>query len=225
MLLPTVTTEQYNEVRTYVPQQDSKPMRISPNFSRLRMIALSCWILGTWWMFQSGHLKALSLPPLLVVGEVILATIIFTVGVVFWLLGNDRRAGVTFDRKGLSLNLGSSASFVAWDNIAKIGLCRRRMSLFALGSHSQLGITLRDPAVYLQSYETRLPSGRGLIVQAVRALKRLMRREQIVHEPTLAVIEAQRHRTGYDIVIPEAQLGGSARAFIALIEAYQAGRG
>jgi hypothetical protein len=40
--------------------------------------------------------------------------------------------------------------------------------------------------------------------------------------PTPAVLEGQRRRTGYDVLIPEAQLGGRAAAFCAMVETYRA---
>ncbi len=189
------------------------------------MIALSCWAIGAWVVIQPGLLSVQTLSAALAASGAILASIMIAVGIAFWLIGNDRRAGVAFDRKGLLLNLGPSASFVAWDNIATLGICQRYSNLLALGSSSQLGITLRDPAAYLQSYETRLPASQGPLAAAVRVIERLLRHDRVAQEPTVALIAARRRRLGYDIVIPETQLGGSARAFIALIDAYRTNRG
>lgn len=196
-------------------------MRIAPNHPRLRVIALFCWAIGAWWMLQPGVFGVLRIPPILVASSIILASIILAVGVAFWLLGTDRRAGISFDSKGLMLNLGHSASFVAWENIAGIGVSQRYISLLALGSPGQIGMRLHDPAAYLQSYEVRLPASRGLLARAIRAIERLARRSGAPREPTLESIHDLRQRTGYDILIPEALLGGSARAFVTLLESYK----
>ncbi len=146
---------------------------------------------------------------------------ILAVGAAFWLLATDRRAGVTFERKGLSLQLGHSSAFVSWENIAAVGVTGRRSSLLALGSREQIGIRLHNPEQYLQSYEARVPASPGLLARGVRLVERLTRGERGGAAPGLDGVAGLRRRTGYDIVIPEAQLGVRATSFAALLEAYR----
>lgn len=196
-------------------------MRIAPNQPRLRMVALVCWSLGIWWLFQPSMLTLSGHSPVLPAIGLILATLLLAVGVTFWLLAHDRSSGITFDRKGLSLNLGHSVAFIAWDNIAAMGVTGRRSSIFALGSKAQLGIRLHSPEQYLQSYELRLPASAGPVAHGVRLVERLTRSPQKPREPGLETLEALRRRTGYDLVIPEAQLGARAEAFVGLLETYR----
>ena len=195
-------------------------MRIVPDHSRLRIVALVCWAFGAWWMLQPGLLAEAGRPPMLAVAGALLAILCLALGVAFWLLGNDRQAGISLDRKGLMLNLGHSSAFITWDNIASLGVCRGHMSLLALGSSSQLGIRLYHPEHYLQSYEARLPASAGLLAQAVRLVRALTGGASA--EPGLNTLEDLRQRTGYDVLIPEAQLGGRAQAFVKILEAYKA---
>lgn len=197
-------------------------MRIVPNHHRLRMVALVCWSLGAWWLLQPRLLAVAGLPPILGAGGVIVAALLLAVGAAFWLLAADRRAGVTFERKGLSLHLGHSSSFVSWENIAAVGVTGRRSSLLALGSRRQLGIRLHNPEQYLQSYEARVPPSPGLLARGVRLVERLVRAEGVAAEPGLESLAILRRRSGYDIVIPEAQLGVRAASFAALLESYRA---
>src|SRR5579859_2092829 len=128
-------------------------MRITPNHPRLRSVALSCWIVGAWLMMHGTIATSNPLSTaLLEINTNLLALFILATGIVFWELSTDRRAGIVFDSKGLLLNLGHSSAFVAWSNIERIGICQERATLLALGSRQQLGISLSDPAAYIQSY-------------------------------------------------------------------------
>ncbi len=196
-------------------------MRIAPNHFRLRVVALVCLGLGVWWLLQPQLLVTEGMPPALVIGGTLLAALLLAIAASFWMLATDRRAGVILDRKGLSLNLGYSSAFVSWENIAAVGVTRRRSSVFAIGSHGQLGIRLHDPEQYLQSYEQRLPAAPGILARAVRLLARLSSGSSQSAAPSLRALERLRRRTGYDIVIPEAQLGRRAEDFVALLESYR----
>lgn len=197
-------------------------MRIAPNHPRLRIVAVACWALGGWLLLQPGVLVATSFGQLLSAALVIAAALVLAFGVAFWLLGTDRRAGIVFDSKGLTLNLGHSASFVSWENIAAVGVSEHRANLFSLGSRSQIGIRLHRPEEYLQSYEARLPASRGLIAAALRLVQRVLRLAQRTPEaPSLNDLAQMRRRTGYDLIIPEALLGGRAAAFVEIVEAYR----
>ncbi|NJM08492.1 DUF2982 domain-containing protein [Candidatus Gracilibacteria bacterium] len=193
-------------------------MRISPDHPRLRVIALCCWIVGGWCFTQAGILVG-DISVLLNVSLILLSSFCFAVGIGFWLLGTDHRAGVVLDPKGLMLNLGQSAAFVSWDNIAEIASTQRRSSLLALGSTQQIGIRLHDIDSYLQSYEPRLPASHGFFAQLLRALRSQLARQD--HVPSYKQLTRFRHRTGFDLIIPEAQLGGRAEAFVELIEIYR----
>lgn len=197
-------------------------MRITPNHPRLRIIAVGCWVIGSWLFIHNGLIEGGQEVRLLSISITIAAMLLLAFGISFWLLGNDRRAGLIFDSKGLMLNLGHSASFVAWEQIAEIGVCRRRVSILALGSRTQLGIRLRDPDAYLQSYEPRLPASKGLLATAVRRVQLLTHhvgsRDGI---PTLEDLQRLRAYTGYDVLIPEALLGGHAEALVTMLEAYR----
>lgn len=197
-------------------------MRITPNHPRLRLIALLCWIVGSWWLTQIILLNALNPMPVLSVAILLSGAIFFAVGIAFWQLGLDQRAGIVLDRKGLMLNLGHSAAFVAWDNVAAVGVCHRRDSLLALGSRHQLGIRLQNPEAYIQSYEQRLPSASGPLAASLQTLYRTLQPLRQLDEglPTIDHLRRTRARTGYDVVIPEAFLGGKAEAFINMIETY-----
>ncbi len=197
-------------------------MRITPNHPRLRLIALLCWIVGSWWLMQIVLFDAWYPTPFLPVAILVSGAIFLAVGIAFWELSLDKRAGIVLDRKGLMLNLGHSASFVAWDNVAEVGLCRRRDSLLALGSRYQLGIRLYDPAAYIQSYEQRLPSASGPLAFLLQTLYEAFRPLRQLDDglPKIDHLRRTRARTGYDVVIPEALLGGRAEAFITMIEGY-----
>lgn len=199
-------------------------MRITPDHPRLRIVAVACLALGSWLMLQPGRLS-LAHTPLLASPLIIAAALLLALGIAFWLLGTDRRAGVIFDSKGLSLNLGHSASFVAWENIAAVGVSSHRANLFALGSRRLIGIRLHRPAEYLQSYEARLPASRGLLAAALRLISQAFRRvERASDAPSLASLAQSRRRSGYDLLIPEALLGGRATAFVEIIDAYRTNR-
>jgi|GEM_PF-1180988 len=194
-------------------------MRIAPDHPRLRVVAVACLAVGGWLLLQPGLLAS---GALLSSALFVAAALVLAVGVSFWLLGTDRRAGVLFDSKGLSLNLGHSAAFVSWENIAAVGVSQRRASLLALGSRGQVGIRLHRPAEYLQSYEHRLPASRGLLAAALRLLHAVLAGGGPGPTPTSATLARARRRTGYDILIPEALLGGQAAAFVGLVETYRA---
>lgn len=197
-------------------------MRITPNHPRLRIIALICWACASWWIIQSSLLASLDNAVLLFLLIVLAAVVILALGIVFWLLGTDSRAGVVFDTKGLMLNLGHSAAFVTWENIAAVGVCNHHASLLSLGSTRQLGIKLHRPEDYLQSYEVRLPASRGVMGAAVRWLQGLLRpmhREEALL--TLEDVARTRARSGYDVLIPEALLGGKAVSFVEMVRAYR----
>src|SRR5689334_5650334 len=133
-------------------------MRIIPNQPRLRAIAIGCWALGGWCIVYGGLLLVAHTSTVLVVSVELLALLGLAVGVAFWLLSSDRQAGITLDSKGLLLNLGHSSAFISWANIERVGVTARRDSLLPLGSSCQLGISLRDPQAYIQTYEDRLPA-------------------------------------------------------------------
>jgi hypothetical protein len=198
-------------------------MRIAPDHPRLRIVAIACWAIGAWLIIQAPQTVLILQQTLFTTASLLAAALLFALGVAFWLLGTDRRAGVIFDAKGLMLNLGHSAAFVEWDNIAAIGVSERRRSLLAIGSRSQFGIRLHCPEDYLQSYEARLPASYGALARLVRLTKRLLAPLGAKPAaPTLATLEMHRRRTGYDLLIPEAQLGGKADAFCTLVETYRA---
>jgi hypothetical protein len=118
-------------------------------------------------------------------------------------------------------NMGYYAAFVAWENIAALGVTTHRSSLLSLGSPHQLGITLHDPQTFLQSYEERLPATRGPLGKALRLLARIMRQfSRSCSEVSPRSLERMRQKTGYDIVIPEALLGMPATAFVEIVESY-----
>lgn len=198
-------------------------MRIAPDHPRLRIVAVACWALGAWLIIQSPQIALVSQQRLLSAATFVAAVLLFAIGVTFWLLGTDRRAGVVFDAKGLMLNLGHSAAFISWENIADVGVSARRGSLLALGSRRQLGITLKRPEEYLQSYETRIPASRGVLAGMVRLTQQVLKPISTPRlAPTPADIEQHRRLTGYDVLIPEAQLGGRAGAFQEIVETYRA---
>lgn len=197
-------------------------MRITPNHPRLRVVAVSSWLVSAWLIVQLGMLSALPAHHILLVAVVIAAVLLLAVGIAFWALGTDCRAGVVFDAKGLMLNLGHSAAFVCWDQISELGISRQRTSLLALGSSAQFGIRLRDPDRYIQSYEVRLPASQSLLGCALRWLGSVISqvdpREAV---PTHDQLDRLRAASGYDVLIPEAFLGGKASAFLEMVELYR----
>ena len=198
-------------------------MRIGINHPRLRIIALVCWTFGLFCLFQSGVFSMVA-PALLAltISTKLLAIILLSLGLAFWLLSGDKRAGVVFDSKGLLLNLGSSSSFIAWENIERIGVSSHRSQLLAVGSHRQLGVLLRDTSRYVQSYEERMPSNRGVFVGAMRQLQQLLRGfRRGGDRPLIAQLAHNRAVTGFDVLIPEAFLGGRADTFVGLVDAYR----
>lgn len=196
-------------------------MRIAPNHPRLRLVAIVCWILGGWWVVQLSLLNPFVYPPLLTIAVVLASSVLLAVGIAFWQLATDKRAGVVLDAKGLMLNMGHYAAFIAWENISDVGVSQHRASLLALGSNRQLGFKLRNPHAYLQSYEVRLPAAHGPLAVALRLLDWVLR--PICYTaalPTVEHLERTRTRTGYDVLIPEALLGGRAEAFVEMVQHY-----
>jgi hypothetical protein len=197
-------------------------MRITPNQPRLRVIALGCWSLGGWCAVSSGRLLAGHTATLLTLSVHLLALIMLALGVAFWLLSSDRQAGITFDGKGLLLNLGHSSAFICWANIERVGVTGRRDSLLTLGSSRQVGIALRDPRAYIQSYEERLPAARGLLARGIRMIDSALRPwRRIDDAPITAQLAACHAQTGYHVLVPEALLGGAAEAFVDLVDTYR----
>lgn len=199
-------------------------MRISPNHSRLRVVSLACWATGAYCLVRGGNLSVPAPAMLaLTISTQLLALLLLALGVAFWLLSADSHAGVVFDSKGLLLNLGSSSSFIAWENIERVGVSSYRAQLLALGSKRQFGIALRDGAAYAQSYEARIPAARGPIARSIRLLSRLMRPFRTLDDrPLLLHMAANRTKTGFDVLVPETFLGGRADSFAELVEAYRA---
>ena len=198
-------------------------MRIIPNLSRLRVIALGCWVLSSWCIVYGGRLFAGHTATLLLMLCIaLLGLLALAVGVAFWLLSSDRQAGITLDSKGMLLNLGHSSSFINWADIERVGVTTRRDSLLTIGSARQIGITLRDSQAYIQSYEDRLPATRGVLARGVALLDTALRPWQRVSDAPLAARLAACHtQTGYHVLVPEALLGGSAAAFVELIDMYR----
>lgn len=198
-------------------------MRIIPNQPRLRVIALGCWVLSGWCIVYGGSLFAgHTATMLLVLCIELLALLGLAVGVAFWLLSSDRQAGITFDSKGMMLNLGHSSAFISWANIERVGVTARRDSLLALGSARQVGIALRDSQAYIQSYEDRLPATRGVLARGIWLIDTALRPWQHVNDaPIAARLATCQLQTGYQVLVPEALLGGSAEAFVKLIDTYR----
>ncbi len=195
-------------------------MRITPDHPRLRIVAIFAWLVSAWLIVQMALLSPTGTQFILLIAIIAAAIVLLAVGIVFWALGTDNRAGVVFDAKGIMLNLGHSAAFVAWDQIGELGVSRQRRNLLALGSAAQLGITLRDPGNYVQSYEERLPASPSMFAQALRWVSRLIQRNNN-QKLTLEQLQRLRNTTGYDILIPEAFLGGKAVDFVEIVEQYR----
>jgi hypothetical protein len=198
-------------------------MRIMPNHSRLRVIALGCWVVSCWCIVHGGSLFAgHSATLLLVLCVELLAFLGLAVGVAFWLLSNDRQASITFDSKGMLFNLGNSSAFISWANIERVGLTSRRDSLLAIGSARQVGIALRSSQAYIQTYEDRLPATHGALARGIQLIDTALRPWRRVSDAPIAMRLATSHaQTGYHVLVPEALLGGPAEAFVTLVETYQ----
>jgi hypothetical protein len=198
-------------------------MRISPDHPRLRLVALGCWAISGWCMLQGGRLAGAGpVFSIMVVGVLLLALLLLAVGVAFWQIGLDKRAGIVLDAKGLLLNLGHSAAFVAWENIEQVGVSSYRASVLALGSRRQLGIRLRDTSAYVQSYEDRLPAAPGPLARGLRLIQSALRPfRPIADRPIVGHLSQCRAETGYDVLVPEALLGGRATAFAELVDIYR----
>lgn len=197
-------------------------MYITPHFARFRTVALVCWILAAWFMIQGGIVAQHVSGPVLAISIVMLACILMAVGIAFWPLSQDRRAGVMLDSKGMLLNLSHCAAFIAWENIEHIGSSKQRRSLLSLGSRQQIGISLHDIQPYMQSYEERMPAAAGVLAGALRRLALLVRPCHTANDDSLAAQLADcKAATGYDVLIPEAFMGGKAGVAIALLEQYR----
>jgi hypothetical protein len=198
-------------------------MRIIPNLSRLRVIALGCWVVSSWCIVYGGSLFAgHTATMLLMLCIELLGLLGLAVGVAFWLLSTDQQAGITFDKKGLLLNLGHSSAFINWANIERVGVTARRDSLLTIGSARQIGIVLRNQQAYIQTYEDRLPATRGVLARGIRLLDTALRPWRRVSDAPIAARLATCHaQTGYHVLVPEALLGGSAAAFVELIDTYR----
>lgn len=198
-------------------------MRITPNLSRLRVIALGCWVLSGCCIVYGGSLFAGHTATLLLMLCIeLLGLLGLAVGLAFWLLSSDRQAGITFDSKGMLLNLGNSSSFINWANIERVGVTSRRDSLLTIGSARQIGIALRNPSAYIQTYEDRLPTTRGVLAHGMRLIDTALRPWRRVSDAPITARLATCHtQTGYHVLVPEALLGGSAAAFVELIDTYR----
>jgi hypothetical protein len=99
-------------------------MRTISDTVRLRRVAATLLVAGASSIALDSLLSAarLASPALLIVGD-LLGALLLAVGLAFWALSHDRRAGVVIDGKGLLLNLGHSSAFISWDNIERAG-CR-----------------------------------------------------------------------------------------------------
>jgi hypothetical protein len=198
-------------------------MRIIPNQPRLRAIALGCWVLSGCCIVYGGSLFAgLTTTMLLMLCIELLALLGLAVGVAFWLLSSDRQASITLDSKGMMLNLGHSSAFISWANIERVGVTARRDSVLALGSARQVGIALRSSQDYIQTYEARLPATRGIFARGVRLIDTALRPWRHTSDaPIAARITTCQAQTGYHVLVPEALLGGTAEAFVNLIDTYR----
>ena len=198
-------------------------MRINPNRPRLRAVAVACWALGGWCLIYGARLVLLdTYAATLLIFVELLALTALAIGVAFWLLAADQHAGIVFDAKGLLLNLGHSSAFITWENIEHVGVTMHRASIFDLGSRHQIGLALYDVRAYVQSYEQRLPEGRGVLARGMRLvdwpLRPFRRPDDRRLMSQLAIFRA---RTGYDVLIPETLLGGKADAFAKLVDSYR----
>ena len=201
-------------------------MRISPNHPRLRVTALACWAIGAVCLVHGGFFS-LNAPALLAltVSTQLLGFMLLALGIAFWLLATDQRAGVVFDHKGLLLNLGNSSAFIGWQNIERAGVSAYRSQLLAIGSRRQFGIKLRDTERYVQSYEARLPAANGLLGRTIRVIETPLRRFRVANDQLLRSQLAQnRDQTGFDVLIPESLLGGRAEDFAELVATYRNGK-
>ena len=197
-------------------------MRITPNLPRLRLVALGCWAVSGWCIVQGGRLAGADTAVLLMIAGVeLLGLLLLAVGVAFWQIGIDKRAGIVFDAKGLLLNLGHSSAFIAWENIERAGASSYRASVLSIGSRRQLGIRLRDVRAYAQSYEERLPASQGLLAHGLRLIQALLRPYECADASPVDRMARCRAETGYDVLVPEALLGGSAAAFVELLDVYR----
>lgn len=198
-------------------------MRIRPHYSRLRAVALGCWAIATFYLIQGGLFSLDSSAVLvLTISTRLLGILLLALGIAFWLLSNDRQAGIVLDSKGLLLNLGDSTSFIAWHNIERFGISSHRSRLLTIGSRNQFGIRLHDASAYIQSYEERMPATAGVFGGALRGLAWVLRPLRRSNDCSITTQLAQnRANTGFDILIPEALVGGHAEMFLTMVESYR----
>ena len=197
-------------------------MHITPHFARFRTVALVCWLLAAWFVVQATIVAQQVSGPVLTISIIMLACILAAVGIAFWPLSKDRRAGVMLDSKGMLLNLSHRAAFIAWENIEHIGISKQRRNLLTLGSKQQLGIVLHDIQPYVQSYEERMPAAEGMLAGLLRWLAMLLRPFHTANDASLAAqLASCKATTGYDVLIPEAFMGGKAEAAVLLLEQYR----
>jgi hypothetical protein len=186
------------------------------------LVALSCWTIGCWFVVQGSQIaRATSAYVLIVVSVELLALLMLAIGIAFWQIGIDKRAGVVLDEKGIVLNLGHSSSFIAWENIERVGVSYHRASVLSIGSRCQVGICLRDLGPYVQSYEERLPANQGLLARALQLIQSLLRPYVRVEASLASRIAHYRAETGYDVLIPETLIGGKANAFVEMLDRYR----
>jgi hypothetical protein len=194
-------------------------MYTTTDTARLRRVAATLLIAGAACVTFAALVTTAGLgsAALLLAGN-LLGLLLLGIGLAFWVLGQERRSGVMIDNKGLLLNLGHSSAFIAWQNIERAGATTCFTSVLMIGSRRQLGIALRDVRPYIQSYEERLP-GRGPIQAGLRLVQQALRaRHPLADEELALYLAGCRHRTGYDVLIPEALLGRSADTFAQQIE-------
>jgi hypothetical protein len=198
-------------------------MRIIPNQPRLRVIALGCWVLSGWCIIYGGLLFSRhTVTTLLMLCIELLALLGLAIGMAFWLLSSDPQASITFDSTGMLHNLGHSSSFIRGYNLERVGVTARRDSVLTIGSARQVGIELRNAQDYIQTYEERLPARRGLLARGVWLISTLLRPWQRAYDAPIAARVAACHaQTGYDVLVPETLLGGTADAFVKLIDTYR----
>jgi hypothetical protein len=197
-------------------------MYITPHFARFRTVALVCWVLAAWFIVQGSIVGQHVSGPVLTISIIMLACILTAVGIAFWPLSRDRRAGIMLDSKGMLLNLSHCAAFIAWENIEQIGVSKQHRNLLALGSRQQIGIMLHDVQPYMQSYEERMPAAAGLLGGSLRRLALFLRPCHTANDASLAAQLANcKAAAGYDVLIPEAFMGGKAEVVIPLLEQYR----